>query len=224
MNKISVTIVDDDALIVSLLEEYLRKQDEIQVCFTADSGEELLSKLTSEKELPEVLILDLNMKNKNGAEVATFLKSNYPNIKTIIMSSHYKKSFMGFMLKAGASAFVPKGISPQQLVEIINEVYQKGFYFMEDQVGVLRDQVSPRIPQPTLIQKNVLTEREIEILKLICFQKTAKEIGEQLFITPRTVEGHKNNLFIKTEAKNIAGLVIYAIQNNFIEPSEIPLI
>ena len=89
---------------------------------------------------------------------------------------------------------------------------------------MLREQISHKSPKPTLIEKNKLTEREVEVLKLICFQKTAKEIGEKLFITPRTVEGHKNNLFIKTEARNIAGLVIYAIQNNYIEPNEIPLI
>lgn len=224
MNKIKVSVIDDDALIVQLLEGFLQNQNDIEVCFTAESGEELLMKLVSENELPNVVVLDLNMKNKNGAEVASFLKTNYPNIRTIIMSSHYKKSFTGFMLKSGVAAFIPKGISPQKLVGIIKEVHKKEFYFLDDQLEVLREQISTRSPQPTLIQKNALTEREIEILKLICCQKTAKEIGEQLFITPRTVEGHKNNLFIKTEAKNIAGLVIYAIQNNFIKPEEIPLI
>ena len=170
------------------------------------------------------MVLDLNMKGINGVEVTEFLKKNYPSIRVILMTSHYKRSFMGFMLKTGVSAFIPKGISPVQLLEIIKEVYDKGFYFMDDQLGVLREQISHKSPKPTLIEKNKLTEREVEVLKLICFQKTAKEIGAKLFITPRTVEGHKNNLFIKTEARNIAGLVIYAIQNNYIEPNEIPLI
>jgi DNA-binding NarL/FixJ family response regulator len=221
---ITITLVDDDALIVSLLKDFLGNQDNIEVCYTANSGEMLLEKLATETALPDVMVLDLNMKGINGVEVTEYLKENYPSIRVILMTSHYKRSFMGFMLKTGVAAFIPKGISPVQLVEIIKEIYENGFYFMEDQLGVLREQISHKAPKPTLVEKNVLTEREIEVLKLICFQKTAKEIGEKLFITPRTVEGHKSNLFIKTGARNVAGLVIYAIQNDYIEPNEIPLI
>jgi len=224
MDIITVAIVDDDTLIVSLLHDFLENQQNIQVCYTAESGTELLLKLTTEDKIPDVLILDLNMKDKNGIEVTSFLKSNYPIIRTIIMTSHYKRSFTGFMLRTGVAAFIPKGISPKQLVDIIEEVYRKEYYFNDEQIQTLREQISSKAPKPLLIEKNQLTAREIEILKLICFQKTAKEIGEQLFITPRTVEGHKNHLFIKTGTKNIAGLVIYAIQNNFIKPSEIPLV
>jgi len=221
---ITIALVDDDGLIVSLLQDFLGNQEDIKVCYTADSGEMLMEKIAKESALPDIMILDLNMKGITGVEVTEFLKQNYPSIKVILMTSHYKRSFMGFMLKTGVSAFIPKGISPVQLLEIIREIYEKGFYFMDDQLGVLREQISHKTPKPTLIEKNKLTEREIEVLKLICFQKTAKEIGEKLFITPRTVEGHKSNLFIKTEARNIAGLVIYAIQNDYIEPNEIPLI
>lgn len=219
-----IAIVDDDALIVNLLKGYLEKQKDINIIYTCGSGEEFLEVLAEKKEKPEIIILDLKMKKMTGIEVTAFLKLNYPSISIIVMSSHYKRSFMGFMLKTGVSAFIPKGVMPQQLVEIIKEVSKKGVYFMDDQLDVIREQLSSKTPKPNVSNKNNLSEREIEILKLICFQKKAKEIGEQLFITPRTVEGHKNNLFIKTGAKNIAGLVIYAIQNNLINISEIPLI
>lgn len=223
MNTISIALVDDDVLIVALLNDFLQKQDSIEVSLTANSGEELINKLESQKKLPDILVIDLKMKHINGAEVTEFLKVNYPSIRTIVISSHYKLSLMGFMLKTGVSAFLPKGISPQQLVEIIKEVHVKGFFFLTDQLEVIREQISSKVPQPTLNTKNILTEREQEILKLICLQKTAKEIGEQLFITQRTVEGHKNKLFLKTETKNIAGLVIYAIQSGLIESNEILL-
>jgi len=219
-----IAIIDDDALIVSLLKEYLEKQKSIKIIYTCGSGEEFLEVLAEKKEKPEIIILDLKMKKMSGIEVAEFLKLNYPSISIIVMSSHYKRSFMGFMLKTGVSAFIPKGVMPQQLVEIIKEVSKKGVYFMDDQLDVIREQLSSKTPKPNVSNKNNLSERELEILRLICFQKKAKEIGEQLFITPRTVEGHKNNLFIKTGAKNIAGLVIYAIQNNLINTSDIPLI
>lgn len=221
MKTISIALVDDDVLIVALLNDFLQKHENIHVCLTANSGEEFITMLPSQKQLPDILVIDLKMKVINGAEVADFLQLNYPSINTIVISSHYKKSLMGFMLKTGVSAFLPKGISPQQLVEIIKEVHQNGFYFMPDQLEVIRKQVSSKVPKPVLNDNNNLTERELEILKLICLQKTAKEIGEELFIAQRTVEGHKNNLFLKTETKNIAGLVIYAIQTGVIQTNEI---
>ena len=157
------------------------------------------------------------------ADILEILKKDYPSIKTIIMSSHYKKSFMGFMLKMGASAFIPKGISPQNLLEIVKTVAQKGFYFEQDQIDIIREQVASKTPKPDLHDNTNLSTRELEVLRLICLQKTAKEIGDELFITKRTVEGHKNNLFLKSETKNIAGLAIYAIQNNIVNVDEILL-
>ncbi len=89
---------------------------------------------------------------------------------------------------------------------------------------MIRDQISSKAVQPVIETENSLTDREIEIIRLLCQQKTAKEIGDQLFITQRTVEGHKSNIFIKTGVKNIAGLVIYAIQRGLIRVEDLPVI
>jgi len=221
MSKISIAIVDDEALIVSLLSVFFKLQEGIEVSYTTESGEALIEMLTAKELKIDVLILDLKMKGQSGLEVLEFLKVNYPTIKPIIMTSHYKRSFIGFMMKTGVSAFIPKGISSAELLTIVKEVHQKGFYFMPDQLNVIREQVSSRAPQPILENATDISERELEVLQLICFQKTAQEIGDQLFITKRTVEGHKTNLFLKTDAKNIAGLVIYAIQNNIVKADEI---
>ena len=221
MKTISLAIVDDEALIVSLLSDFFKQQYEIDVCVASTSGKVFLEELSSCNPLPEVLILDLKMEGKSGLDILAILKEKYPSIKTIIMSSHYKKSFMGFILKTGASAFIPKGISPNELLKIVIEVKQRGFYFGQDQLDIIRGQVSTNVPKPKLSKSSLLSEREIEVLKLICLQKTAKEIGDQLFIAQRTVEGHKNNLFLKSETKNIAGLAIYAIQNNIVNVDEI---
>ena len=224
MNTIFIGIVDDDTLIVSLLQDYLNAKEDISVLFTAESGEDLMDLLPRIPKLPDVLLLDLKMKKLDGVEVTLELKAHYPSIKVIVVSSHYKNSFMGFMFKTGVAAFLPKGISPIELVEIIRIVAENGFYFKEDQLEMIRTQISNKPQKPVFNYGNVLSEREIEILRLITKQKTAKEIGESLFITQRTVEGHKNNLFVKTGAKNIAGLVIYAIQNHIIRMEDLPLI
>jgi len=224
MENITITITDDDALIVSLLQGYLQSIDGIEVLFTSNSGEELLASLAAAEALPNIALLDLKMAGMDGIEVTQQVKERYPEIKVIVISSHYQKLFMGFMLKTGVAAFLPKGISPVQLVDIIRTVQRQGYYFKDDQLDTLREQIPAKVPRPVLQEEELLSEREIDVLKLICQQKTAKEIGDLLFITQRTAEGHKNNLFAKTGAKNIAGLVIYAIQQGVIRVEELPVI
>ncbi len=221
---IKVAIVDDDTLIVSLLKGFLETQPEFQVVFTAGNGKECLDQLNNTSDHPDVILLDLKMDQMNGIETSKVLKSDFPDIHKVIISSHYNKSFMGFMLKTGVSAFLPKGIDPPELLKIIKEVHLNGFFFMKDQMEIIREQLSSKSPKPSLDEHNGISQRELEVLRLICQQKTAKEIAEILFIAPRTVEGHKNNLFIKTSAKNTAGLVIYAIQNDIINAQDLPII
>jgi DNA-binding NarL/FixJ family response regulator len=224
MNDIDIVITDDDALIVSLLEAYLQNCAGMNVLFTAYNGSELFSQLIASPVKPHIILLDLRMDGMDGVEITTHLKNIHPEIKIIVITSHYQKAFMGFMLKTGVSAFLPKGISPAHLVDVIKTVYKQGYYFEGDQMDVLREQITSKSPKPVLDEEEVLSEREVAVLKLICQQKTAKEIGELLFITQRTAEGHKNNLFAKTGAKNIAGLVIYAIQHNIIKVEDLPVI
>lgn len=224
MGNINIAITDDDALIVSLLQGYLQSIDGFDVVMTSNSGEELLKSLSTSDIQPDIVLLDLKMSGMDGIEVTHQLKENYPDIKVMVISSHYQKLFMGFMLKTGVAAFLPKGISPLELVDIIRLVHKQGYYFKDDQLAVLREQIPAKVPKPVLQEEELLSEREIEVLKLICQQKTAKEIGELLYITQRTTEGHKNNLFAKTGAKNIAGLVIYAIQQDIIRVEELPVI
>lgn len=225
MDTIRIAITDDDGLIVKLLESYLSTQKGFEVIFTAESGGDLIAFLESASVLPDVLLLDLKMKGMDGVEVTRHLKTNFSSIKVIIVSSHYQRSFMNFMLKTGASAFLPKGVSPTLLTEIIPVVHEKGVFFMEDQMEAIREQIATKSTQKSIFDNgSELSKREIEVLQLISQQKTAKEIGDTLFITARTVEGHKNNLFVKTGAKNIAGLVIYAIQNNYITVEDLPMI
>ena len=224
MEHITLAITDDDALIVSLLEAYLSNCEDMEVLFTARSGDELFSHLSTAALIPQILLLDLRMDGMDGIEVTQRLKADFAYIRVIVISSHYQKSFMGFMLKTGVSAFLPKGISPAELVHVIRTVNKQGYYFKDDQLDVLREQIPAKAPRPILQQEELLSEREVEVLRLICEQKTAKEIGDILFINQRTAEGHKNNLFVKTGAKNIAGLVIYAIQHDVIKVNDLPII
>jgi DNA-binding NarL/FixJ family response regulator len=215
-SKIRIAIVDDEVLIVMLLNDYFSKHKQIEVSLTANDGMQLINCLRKTELLTDIVLLDLHMKELNGIDTTTILKAEFPDLKIIVISSFYKKSFMGYMLKLGVNAFLPKGIHPEQLAEAVEEVYTKGYYFMDEQIDVMRNQISSKTPVPCFSSEEDLSEREIEVLKLICQQYTAPQIAEKLFISPRTVEGHKSNLLLKTSARNIAGLVIYAVQKNII--------
>lgn len=222
---ISIVIADDDKLIARLLKDFLNDSGKYKILFTVADGEELISKLNESKvHVPEILLLDLKMKGTNGIDAIQHLKVHFPTIRIIVISSYYQDSFMGFLFKTGASAFVPKEISPEYLKHIIDSVYHQGIFFTEEQFVTLRTQISSKSPKPVLNEVSELSKREIEVLKLTCQQKTAKEIGEILFISIKTVEGHRNSLFVKTGVKNVVGLVIYALRNNIIEVDDLPII
>ncbi|WP_419870409.1 response regulator transcription factor [Chryseobacterium sp. CT-SW4] len=219
--KIKIGIVDDDSLFVQLLKNYFETIENYDVVLTSKSGNSFLSEYTPDSL--DVLILDLKMTDGDGIEVMNTLSQQESRIKIIVLSSFYRRSFMGQMLKMGAHAFLPKEVELRELITVIDNVYQHGHYFSNEQIEVMRGQLSNKLPQFNAYSKNDLTEREIDVLKLLCQQLSTKEIADRLYISPKTVETHKTNLIIKTSVKNTAGLVIYAVQNNIVDVNEIVL-
>lgn len=221
MNQsIQLAIVDDSPMIVELLADYLEQQDHIHVCCKTFGGNPFLKALETDEVRPNTVLLDLQMADGDGIMTLEVLHKKYPSFHTIVMSSFYKPAYLGHMLKIGANAFIPKDIEKEELVNIVYEVDRKGHYFMPEQLEVMRKQLSRKVPEVQLDQRDVLSEREIEVLKLLCEQCTAKEIAEKLFVSQKTVEAHKSNLLSKTGAKNTAGLIIYAVQKRIIIPDE----
>lgn len=219
-SKIKIGIVDDDLLFVQLLKKYIESNGEYQVVLTSTGGNHFLN----EKDTGlDILILDLKMANGDGLEVMSALSGKESEAKIIVLSSFYRRSFMGQMLKMGAHAFLSKEIELEELLAVINTVYNTGHYFSNEQIEVMRKQFSNKLPEFHAFSKNELTDREIDVLRLVCQQLSTKEIADSLFISPKTVETHKTNLMIKTGVKNMAGLVIYAVQNNIIDANEIVL-
>ncbi|MAN01896.1 MAG: hypothetical protein CMI36_15710 [Owenweeksia sp.] len=219
MDKIKIVMADDEELFLNGLKALLEKDKKLQILFTANDGEELLEKLEGAVEKPHIAVVDLRMKKKDGIATTEQLKKLCPELKIIILSSHYRETFVGYMLKLGVNAFLPKDINPDLLQEVIAQVQARGLYFTDDQLKGLQEQLSSGsgMKAPPTTDSHELTGRETEILQLICEQYTNAEIAEKLFISIRTVEGHRNNLLLKTEAKNTAGLVLFALAHNLID-------
>lgn len=224
MSRIRLAIADDEQLFVELMVGYFGTLSQLETVCACHSGEALLHYLQTASQLPDLVLLDLRMKGMDGTDTLASIRQQFAALRVIVLSSHYKRSFMGFMLKSGANAFIPKDLKPSELVHIIDQVHRNGHYFMPDQVEVLAEQLSTRIPKPAFEAEDLLSDREKEVLRLLCQQLTAREIGEKLFVTQRTVESHKDSILSKTGMRNTAGLVVYAVKNGVIDLDDLPLI
>lgn len=225
-HKINIAIVDDDLLVVQLLTQFLEQSTDplFNIALTANGGNELIDKINTSSTPIDVLLLDLRMKEGDGLFVLEELRKQSTDTKVVVLSSYYKTAYIGQMMQLNAHAFLPKEIDKAELIEIIRELYLKGYYLNGEQVNNLRTQITPKAPKLHIDSRDTLTSRELEVLELIAQQKTTKEIAAELFVSPKTIEAHKSNLFSKTGVKNMAGLIIYAIQQHLIDPNNFMLL
>ena len=211
MNQISVAVAEDFAMVRQGLVALLNRNEGIEVKFDVENGLELIQ--TLESSPVDVVLLDLDMPVMNGHEALKILHKDYPSIHVIIISMHDSKDFVGECILGGAKGFLPKNSDIEKVVEAIQCVVEHGYYLNEKlSPGLLMSLLSDGVPskdEPV----SEFTEREIEVVQLLCQEKTAKEISEILFLSPRTVETHRTRIFDKTNSKNVAGMVVYAIKN-----------
>ncbi|MBW4362653.1 response regulator transcription factor [Flavobacterium taihuense] len=217
MNEtIKVILVDDEVLFRKGISFLLTREKNIEVIFEASDGVELIDFLKGDNPKPDIVIMDLKMPLLNGIEATKIIRKDFSDIKIIALTSYDSKSFIVNMIDVGAVSYLVKNTTPQELFETITEVAVKGFYYSDYVMSIIQNDIVSNKKSKCSFDNGFITSRELEVLQLICKQKSTVEIGEKLFISPRTVEGHRNNLLLKTESKNIAGLVVYAIQNQIV--------
>ena len=223
MQKIKIAIADDEQLFREGIRFLLSRESNFEVLFEANNGQEMIDFLKETLTLPDIILMDLKMPILNGVETTKIVQELYPSIKIITLSSYDNKSFIVNMIDVGASSYLVKNTTPKIVVHTINEVFEKGFYYDDKVREILNENINSFSGKKirSHLDNNYLSRREMEVLELICKQYTTTEIADKLFLSPRTVEGHRTNLLIKTESKNVAGLVIYGIQKEIIELSDI---
>jgi DNA-binding NarL/FixJ family response regulator len=218
--NIKIALTDDEQLFRKGISFLLQREDNFKILFEAENGQELIDRLDS-KNLPDIVLMDLKMPVLNGVETTKVIHKKFPSIKIIALTSYDGKSFITKMIDVGESSYLLKNTNPKVVVHTINEVFNKGFYYDEKVMKTIHENLlsSSGKKIKSDLDKKLLSNREREVLELICGQFTTSEIAEKLFISPRTVDGHRNNLLLKTGSKNVAGLVIYGIQKKLIELS-----
>ena len=211
-----IVLVDDHVLLRKGLADLVNNLG-FTVLYEANNGKEFCEKLKPDN-LPDLVLLDINMPQMDGYETSLWLKKNYPDIKILALSMHDDENAVIRMLKNGARGYILKDTEPSELKTAIDSILQKGFYYSEMVTGRLVHSISGMDDEGHGSQQILhLTEREIEFLKLACSEMTYKEIADKMYLSPRTVDGYRDTLFQKLDIKTRTGLVIYAIKNGIVQ-------
>ncbi|HLP95329.1 MAG TPA: response regulator transcription factor [Saprospiraceae bacterium] len=212
-DAIYVAIAEDQRLFRECLVSLLNGFDRIKVNVEAANGKELIESLYTAAPTPQVVLLDLTMPEMNGLETTRQLKKLFPQMKIIILSVHSEERHIVHMVGEGVNGYLVKNSELTEVVHAVQAVHEKGFYFNESMLRAIHSGMAHK-HEKSYNPNSPITAREKEILELICQEHTTQEIAEKLFLSVRTVDGHRNNLLEKTGARNTAGLVIYALRND----------
>lgn len=219
-NIIHVGIIEDQLLFREGMKAILRNWPEFELVFECADGYSVIDKLRNCAILPDVMLVDLSLPPKGqkefgGLHVTLTLAEAYPDIKILILSVHEDENFITQLINHGAHGYLVKDIDPGEVQEAIIAVHKKGAYINERTLRALQRNTGKKLKPVKLLTQ--ITKREEEILQLICRQYTAEEIADKLFISVKTVNGHRTNLLQKTGSRNVTGLVMYALKNNIVD-------
>jgi DNA-binding NarL/FixJ family response regulator len=217
--KIAVGLIEDQFLFREGMKAIIATWNEMEVIFESAEGYSVMNKLQRAAIIPQVMLVDLSLPPQghvefSGLHVTQALTAAFPDMKILILSVHDDENFINQLIEYGAHGYLVKDSNPQEVRDAIVTVWQKGSYINERTLKALQHTMGKkhRIAKPDL----QITRREEEILQLVCQQYTAEEIAQKLFISVKTVNGHRNNLLQKTGSRNVTGLVLYAIRNNIV--------
>jgi DNA-binding NarL/FixJ family response regulator len=215
MGTIKVGIVDDHALFREGIRLLMSRIEGTELIFDVASGHKVLEMLKEVK--PDVLLLDLDMPEMNGIETFKKINELYPNLKVLVLTMHKEERMISYLMELGVNGYLLKDSSRQELRNAIVSAYEKGMYYSDKVSEAILSGLQRKSKQEPKLGQNIeLSRREQEVLELIAEGHSNKEIGEKLFISSRTVDGHRTNLLQKFNVHNTAKLIIEALRKGFL--------
>ena len=215
MDKITVAIVDDHALFRKGLKAIVRNIVEVGNVYEANNGVELLE-LVKDKQ-PDIVLMDLKMPEMDGFEATDLLREKFPDVKVLIVTMYDDESFVVKLMKCGAKGYLLKNAEPDEVRRAILSVIDKGVYLNDRVTNIMMNELTESVLDPKQEkEKCKLSEREKEVVKLICKENTNIEIAKKMELSPKTIENYRNNIIEKIGAKNTAGIVMYAVKHDLI--------
>ncbi len=214
MKTIKLFILDDHQMLLDGLKALLKNNKQFEIIGEANRAENALELI--QQNQPDIVLTDITMPDMDGIEFTRVLKQKSPEIKIIALSMFSDKSIITAMVEAGVSGYILKNTGQQELTDALQNVTNGGMFFSDEVAAEMIKTISEHEQRKAEGIKVHLTEREKEIIKLIAQELSNAKIGELLFISERTVETHRKNIFRKTETKTVVGLIKYAIENKLI--------
>lgn len=214
-NKYAVMLADDHIVLRDALAALINSFDQFQVCSVAGDGEEVM-KLLKEGAKPDVLLLDLNMPNMDGYDTARWMHAHFPKVSIMTLTMYDSEIALIRLLQMGVRGFLKKDIHPKELNDALISVMEHGYYYSHTATGKLASFFHKNHTSQSSIEKALLSEKEIDFLKLASTDMTYKEIASTIGITPRAVDGFRDVLFDKLDVKSRVGLAIYAVKNGIV--------
>jgi DNA-binding NarL/FixJ family response regulator len=216
MNQIKVAIADDHKIFRKGVILSMRTYTNIKFVMEAENGQDLLDKIP--EAAPDVILCDLKMPVKDGIDATKYIAKHFPNIRVIILTMYEDERFVGHLMDCGAAGYLLKSTDPSEIKNAIMDVMRTGFYLnpFVNRVLIKKNFAKQKI-NPTLTSEIVLSDREKEVLTLVCMEFTASEISQKMNISPRTVEAIKDRLMERFGVKNSVGLVFFAMKNQLID-------
>lgn len=216
LQKPSVALVDDHVLLRNGLANLVTELGDFAVLFEADNGVHL-QQLVDDHGAPDLVLLDINMPEMNGYETASWLQQNHPLTRILALSMYDNETSIIKMVRNGAKGYILKDTSPAEFRTAMDTVLKKGFYYSEMLTGKLINAVN-KMGDEHETNGVKLSDREVEFLKLACTESTYKEIAEKMFVSPRTIDGYRDDLFEKLNVKTRVGLAMYAVRHGLVTP------
>ena len=213
----NIVLVDDHTLLRNGLAGLVLSLGH-KVLFEANNGLDLIQKINETLELPDIVLLDINMPEMDGYETASWLKKNKPLVSILALSMYDNETAILRMLRNGASGYILKDSHPQDLQLAINAILNKGFYHSELISGkILHAFAKPDEEAGNMLKAHELTDKEIHFLQYACSELTYREIADNMGVSPRTVDGYRDALFNKLNIKTRVGLAVYAIKSGIFQ-------
>lgn len=214
MKRISIALADDHNMFRKSLKLLLAQEEGLEIAIEADSGHSLLQQLAG--NAIDLVILDLQMPELNGIETSQKILDQFPETKILVLTFLQDKNTIAQLVQLGVSGFLTKCANPEELLYAINQIKEGGYYYQQslrDTILNIKKSMAP-VHHKNQMNNYAISERELEIIKLSSIELNNKEIAQKLFLSPRTIERHKENLRVRLNCKNFVGVIIYALTHN----------
>lgn len=215
--NIKIVIVDDQTLVQQGMKKLFDAHSHIEVVYQASNGIDVINWFKDNKVVQvDVVLMDIQMPEMDGWETTELLTRKYPDLKIIGLSSYDNEAFIDRFLKCGGRGYLLKVQDITEIVDAIEQAVELGFYVSKRvPMAKIHGFIDKKVIQNTFLTTD-LSMQQIKIVQLICQEKTSQEIADLLFLSKKTVESHRDKILLKTNSKNMAGIVLYAIKHNLI--------